>query len=78
VLFKVLLAWGMKRGLAVLTRSDHEHEIQNSFGAMELELDAEDMEQIKGIKARCRYLKAKWYCLGGLSLDEVWDNEVLG
>lgn len=75
---QVLLAWGMQRDVSVLTRSVHEREIQDSFNAMELELDSEDIEQINGIKARCRYLKAKWYCLDGQSLDQVWDDEVLG
>ena len=68
----------MNRGIATLTRSVHEKEIRDSFNALTLELDATDVEEINAISARCRYLKAKWWCLDGQTLDQVWDNEILG
>ena len=68
----------MNRNISVLTRSIHENEIQDSFNALTLELDETDVEEINAITARCRYLKAKWYCLDGQTIDQVWDNELLG
>ena len=68
----------MQRGIAVLTRSKHDHEIEDSFKADSLELDEDDMNTINGITIRKRFLKAKWFTLSGLSVEETWDHELLG
>lgn len=77
LLSQVLLAWGMQRGTAVLTRSVHEHQIIDSYKSVKVTLDETDMEEINGLKTRCRYLRHGWQAIGK-SIDDVWDGELLG
>ena len=74
----MLLAWGMQRGTIVLTRSNQEHEMQDSLNSTKLTLDQEDMDKINAIETRCRYVRSIWMGRQGQSLEEIWDGELYG
>ncbi|KAL8750228.1 MAG: hypothetical protein Q9199_007208 [Rusavskia elegans] len=52
---QVALAWGMSRGYSVIPKSSHVDHIKENFGALDCQLDLEDLDRIDDISEK--YLK---------------------
>ncbi len=53
--YEVVLAWLMQRGIIVIPKSIHDHELAMNLKSLDLVLDAEDMELIKKCNKAKRY-----------------------
>lgn len=76
--FQVLLAWHLKRGTGVVVKSATEKRIKENFGCLKLNLDADDMDKIKGISTRFRRCKLSWGMKVSEKVEDLWDGEILG
>jgi len=46
---QVVLVWGMRRGTSVIPKSSHEERIGENYGALECELEEEDLKRVDGL-----------------------------
>ena len=46
---QVVLVWGMRRGTSVIPKSSHEKRIGENYGALECELEEEDLGRVDGL-----------------------------
>lgn len=72
------MAWGVKRGTAVLPKSVNKSRIEENFGSLKIQLDDDDMEALNDIETRFRFCKQPWAKAPSQTYDEIWDNELLG
>lgn len=71
---QVLLKWSITRGIPVLVKSSSKTRMQENLDCLRVELTDYDMEAIRQIQYRCRYLTFQ-YLLQGRELDDYWDGE---
>ena len=73
---QVLLAWGMKRGVAVIPKSVNASRIQENFASLKVELDAEDVKQINLLERNLRIATGEFCVLqgGSYTLKNMWEE----
>ncbi|HEU0198463.1 MAG TPA: aldo/keto reductase [Nevskiaceae bacterium] len=73
---QVLLAWGLRRGTAVLAKSVNAARIRQNFEATQLQLTADDVAAITRLDRHRRYLDGGiWAVPGsGYTLANLWDE----
>ena len=73
---QVLLAWGMKRGVAVIPKSVNAGRIHENFASLKVELDAEDVKQISLLERNLRIAIGEFCVLpgGSYTLKNMWEE----
>lgn len=57
---QILLAWGLAKGWSVIPKSVTESRVYENFGALEVELQKEDVEKLSALKKRFRVCADSW------------------
>ncbi|HJV78242.1 MAG TPA: aldo/keto reductase [Paludibacter sp.] len=73
---QVLLAWGMKRGVAVIPKSANATRIRENFGSLAVKLDAEDIDRINSLERNLRVAIGA-FCVqpgGSYTLKSIWEE----
>ena len=73
---QVLLAWGIKRGTAVIPKSTNPERIHENFDAQKVKLDNDDMLQIESLDKGLRIAKAG-FCVfseGPYTYKSIWEE----
>jgi len=72
---QVAIAWGLKRGTAVIPKSVKKERILENFAASRLDLSQEDMEQLNNLEGPYRYTTgAAWTIKGSpYGQEDLWD-----
>lgn len=72
---QVAISWGITRGTAVIPKSVKKERILENIGALQLRLDAEDMQQINALEGPFRYTTGKaWISKGSpYGQKDLWD-----
>lgn len=73
---QVLLAWGMKRGVAVIPKSANATRIRENFGSLAVKLDAEDVDRIDSLERNLR-VSIGAFCVqpgGSYTLKSIWEE----
>lgn len=70
-----MLAFGIARGLIVLTRTKSEPRMREILAAQSVVLDSIDMIQLRGLDRNLRYVSGKFMLRAEDSTDELWDIE---
>ncbi|HLP04745.1 MAG TPA: aldo/keto reductase [Paludibacter sp.] len=75
---QVLLAWGMKRGTAVIPKSVNPARIRENFNSVNVELDKVDMAEIAALERNQRMARAGFCVMPGgpYTFENVWDEPV--
>jgi alcohol dehydrogenase (NADP+) len=73
---QVLLAWGMERGTAVIPKSVNPVRIKENFGAIDIELDNEDMEVLASLEGPYRYTPGPVWLSNGspYTSSDLWEE----
>ena len=74
---QVLIAWAVQRGTSAIPKSvSPERQLQN-LESIKVQLDEEDMEQIRQLDANARYVDGSFWCQGDspYTLENLWDAE---
>jgi len=73
---QVLLAWGMQRGTAVIPKSVHRVRIMENFGALNVHLDTDDMNEMAILERNLRITTGAFCALPGSSytLKNIWEE----
>ena len=61
-----------------MAKSVKEHRVKENFGCLNVVLDDDDMNAIKSLTPRHRYITQEWALQKGQNLDDLWDGECLG
>ena len=73
---QVLIAWSIAREIAVIPKSINEMRIRENFAAANLLLDSEDLEKLKAIGTKHRFVDGSFFT-GSKSpyrLTDLWDS----
>lgn len=73
---QVLLAWGMKRGVAVIPKSVDATRIRENFASLKVNLDADDVNRINSLERNLRIALGD-FCVvpgGSYTLQSIWEE----
>ncbi len=73
---QVLLAWHVCRGISVIPKSVHPSRLKENFAAAEIQLSADELEQIAGLDRGYRFLNGSIWTGPGSpwTLQSLWDE----
>ncbi|XP_068696146.1 aldo-keto reductase family 1 member A1-like isoform X1 [Montipora foliosa] len=71
----VALAWGTTCGVPVLPKAVSENHLKENLEALRVKLDDDDIEAIKNIGVRYRYIKINWMFKPDEIPKDLWDGE---
>lgn len=73
---QVLLAWGMKRGIAVIPKSVNSDRILENYESISVELEVEDVQQINLLEQNHRISNGSFCVLpgGSYTLKNIWEE----
>ncbi len=71
---QILIQWAIERGTVVIPKSISPERIKQNFAAQNINLDAEDMEQIKVLNRNYRYVDGSFFAIPNSSytLESIW------
>ena len=69
---QVVLAWQVLRGVIVIPKSIHEERLRENLSALNIELDATDIEKINGLDENYRFIDGKDFLYGS---EDLWDED---
>jgi alcohol dehydrogenase (NADP+) len=71
---QVLIAWALQRGTAVIPKSVRPARLRENLAAAELELTAEDMDELAALDRGRRYVDGSFWAIPGspYTLDDLW------
>ena len=72
---QVLLAFGIARGLIVLTKTKNESRMKEILAAQTLALDSTDMTKLRGLERNLRYVSGQFMLRAEESTDDLWDTD---
>ena len=73
---QVLIAWSVSRDIAVIPKSVHQERIIQNLQAKDVQLDSQDMEDLKNIGIKHRYVDGSFFTptYSPYKLSDLWDN----
>ncbi|MDJ0580270.1 aldo/keto reductase [Crocosphaera sp.] len=71
---QILIQWAIERGTVVIPKSVSPERIKQNFAAQNINLDAEDMEQIKTLNCNYRYVDGSFFAIPNSSytVESIW------
>ena len=73
---QVMLAWAVNRGTSVIPKSVNPERLKQNLESADIELSAQEMEQMSSLDLHYRYIKGDFWCLEGsdYTLENLWDE----
>lgn len=71
---QVLIRFHLERGVATIPKSTNDARIQQNLESFELQLDQEDMQNLKSIDKHYRYVNGKFYHTSDGKYDNIFDD----
>lgn len=73
---QVLIAWGLKRGTAVIPKSSNPERLKQNFAAAKLQLDDGDMQTLDSMDRGFRFIDGSFWTAEGspYTLADLWDE----
>lgn len=69
---QVLLRWNMQRNVAVIPKAVEEKHLRENIGALNIELDGEDMEALSGLDKNERFLAGDVFRIGPYAQTDIF------
>ena len=70
---KIVLAWNIKRGVGVIPKSVNEEHLRENIGALNVELDENDMKEIEKLDRKERFLSADVFKIGVYKDEDIFE-----
>jgi alcohol dehydrogenase (NADP+) len=73
---QILIAWSVSRDIAVIPKSVHQERIIQNLQAKDVQLDAQDLEALKNIGIKHRYVDGSFFTptFSPYKLSDLWDK----
>ncbi|MGB7785671.1 MAG: aldo/keto reductase [Salinimicrobium sp.] len=71
---QVLIQWAVQRGTAVIPKSTSEKHIKANFESRNLDLDREDLEEIKKLDKHFRYVTGEFFVTPNNPYENIYDE----
>ncbi|MEM9327930.1 MAG: aldo/keto reductase, partial [Bacteroidota bacterium] len=73
---QVLITWAIQRGTAVIPKSTNEGRLRQNFEAENIELSADEIEQIRGLDLATRIIDGGVFTVEGspYTYENLWDE----
>lgn len=73
---QVLIAWSVSRDIAVIPKSVHQERIIQNLHSKDVQLDAQDLEDLKNIGIKHRYVDGSFFTstFSPYKLSDLWDS----
>jgi alcohol dehydrogenase (NADP+) len=73
---QILIKWAIERGTVVIPKSVSPQRIKENFEALQISLDAEDLQQIKALNQNYRYVSGSFFAVpnSGYTVENLWDE----
>lgn len=71
---QILIAWHIHRGTAVIPKSVNPLRLKENLEAAKINLDAEDMNEIKKLDSHYRYITGKFFEIPGNGYENIYDE----
>lgn len=74
---QIMLAWAVNRGTSVIPKSVNPQRLRENLAAADIELSANEMNQINHLDQHYRYIKGDFWCLenSDYTLENLWDEK---
>ena len=72
---QICLAFSMSLGDIVIPKTTGETRLRENLSSVSIQLDATDMETLKGMDKEVRYQDLSWFFPATATLDDIWDTE---
>ena len=74
---QIMLAWAVNRGTSVIPKSVNPQRLKENLAAADIELSANEMNQINHLDQHYRYIKGDFWCLenSDYTLENLWDEK---
>lgn len=69
---QLLLAWQMNRGVIVIPKSTHSEHLKENFAAINVMLDANDMEKLNNLDKGLRFISGKSFAFGDYTPENIF------
>lgn len=73
LIIQICIAYALHLGLAVVPKSSKKQHLIENFEAQEVRLDAEDVEQLRGLDKNLRLFDFGFLLRPGQTLEGLWD-----
>ena len=73
LIIQICIAYALHLGLAVVPKSSKKQHLIENFEAQEVQLDAEDVEQLRGLDKNLRLFDFGFLLRPGQTLEGLWD-----
>ena len=70
---QVCISFVLHLGIPVIAKSVKPSRIEENLKATQVELDSEDMRQLRGLERNFRFFAYEEYVVDGETVDEFWD-----
>lgn len=70
---QICIAYALHLGLAVVPKSSNKQHLTENFKAQELQLDSEDIDQLRALDKNMKLFKFESYLRPGQTLESLWD-----
>ena len=74
-LLQICLSFALHRGLVVLAKSVKPSRIEENLKATQVELDSEDMRQLRGLDKNFRLVAGLQWMKEGMTPETFWDKK---
>ncbi|MFN8346293.1 MAG: aldo/keto reductase [Spirosomataceae bacterium] len=73
---QLMLAWAVCRGTSVIPKSVNAGRLKENLAAADIDLSSKEMEALRALDLRYRYIKGNFWCLPGsdYTLENLWDE----